>query len=822
MSDTSWSSGMLAGLTGSGLFAPSGTPTSYSAKEMRQKIALAMLMRQRKFPKTFGEGLAAIGEAYGENSMAKALERQAAETAAASETGAAAVLSSPPPSAAAPVPPVATTGPRSDLPASVPPTEDVADASAAAPAAVPPVAVAGFRPPPAYLAPYLAASGLPPERQAYLGHLAGKEAKSANEVSPTGAAGPFQFIRSTGRQYGLLGPDGDRRTDIPSSITAANRLTDDNAAVLEKALGRPPSPGELALAHQQGAGTAAKMLSGSGNAPNYNLAVNNAGGLGPQAAANKIMAYYNMPGSGGGNPRDNAAAILASRTADTPLTPADTAQEQRLSDVTGMTRAPPSFGATASNRTGDVMSDMPPVTGALQGPLGQSVGDTVQQRQQVTQPPPQDVPPPPGPQLAQGGPFPPPPGPDAGGSIPAIIPGGGLPPALPPVAPPPPAPPPPAPPAPSISTAPPDTRTAISTAPEYTVRNRPMPEPPVKPTMGPIEQQMTRDYLIRDIDPRIKAAAQMRIDAERAQLGSAYENQLKNYEIRKQNWLKEQEQETQYQMTRPKQQADVRQSEATTRNTTLEADKRALELGGYPAQLVQERKKREAEVGSAQAEAEMKSEDARIKSRTGQLPSELYPKLDKEKAGIEQTIKAQDAQQLARKAIKDGVITGYGANGIIASAKFADWAFKNGMSGNLAANTEIMSATLKAGLSEAVKTVNGEGGVGVSNADVKIAEGIQGSDPNLQMKTIKTIMDRAAEINHRKIGDYEGRIDRYLSGEKAEDFYKTGGSRVPQEKLQILLTEPTDQRKAQFNDVYGPGAAELELARFKRAQDRGR
>jgi hypothetical protein len=273
-------------------------------------------------------------------------------------------------------------------------------------------------------------------------------------------------------------------------------------------------------------------------------------------------------------------------------------------------------------------------------------------------------------------------------------------------------------------------------------------------------------------------------------------------------------------MDRPKQAADVDQSRATTRNTSLEADKRALDLGGYPAQLVQERLKREAEVGKAQSEAELKQEEARITRRTGMDPVKLYERLDKEKASVDQTIKAQSAQQLARKAIKDGVITGYGANGIIASAKFADWAFKNGMSGNLAANTEIMGSTLKAGLSEAVKTVNGEGGTGVSNTDVRIAEGIQGSDPQLQMKTIKTIMDRAAEINHRKIDSYESKVDRYLSGEKAEDFYKIGGSTVPQEKLQILLTEPTDQRKAQFNDVYGPGAAELELARFKRAQDR--
>jgi hypothetical protein len=770
-------------------------PASNSAQQMRQKIALAMLMKKQTAPKTLGEGLFSIGDSLGDAFMGRQLERQAAE-AAAKDTATMSGYTPPSAPAAAPAS-SATTGPRSDA------TEG--DDTA--------VTVAGFRPPPAYLAPHLAASGLSPGRQAYLGHLAGKEAQSANEVSPTGAAGPFQFIRSTGRQYGLVGPEGDRRTDPVASIAAVNRLTDDNAAVLEKALGRPPSPGELALAHQQGAVTAAKMLSGSGNAPSYNLAVNNAGGLGPQAAANKIMGYYGMPGSGGGGPRDNAAAILATRTADTPLTPADTAQEQRLGDVTGMTRAPPSFGATASNRTGDVMSDMPPVTGALQGPLGASVGDTVQQRQQATQPSPQAVPPPPGPQLAQAGPFPPPPGPDASGSIPAIMPGGGLPPPLPP------APPPTA--AVPISAAPPDPRAAIRAAPEeYVPRNRPMPEPPTKPPMGPVEQDMRKRFLNADVSDRVKAWAASQVEAERTQLGAAYENQLKNYEIRKSDWLKEQELETKYKMDRPKQAADVDQSRATTRNTSLEADKRALDLGGYPAQLVQERLKREAEVGKAQSEAELKGEEARITKRTGMDPVKLYERLDKEKASVEQTLKAQDAQQLARKAIKEGVITGYGANGVIAGAKFADWAFKNGMSGNLAANTETMSAALKAGLSEAVKTVNGEGGTGVSNTDVRIAEGIAGSDPQLQMKTIKTIMDRAAAINHRKIDGYESKVDRYLSGEKAEDFYKTGGSTVPQEKLQILLTEPTDQRKAQFNDVYGPGAAELELARFKRAQDR--
>jgi len=618
-------------------------------------------------------------------------------------------------------------------------------------------------------------------------------------VSSTGAAGPFQFTRGTGAQYGI---PGNARFDVDKSIVAANQLTDDNAAVLEKALGRPPSPGELALAHQQGAGTAAKMLAGSGNAPAYNLAVNNAGGLGPQAAAQKIMGYYGMPGTG--SPRDNAAAILASR----PPGPSDVAQEATFSDVMGSRGPQPAFAPTASaGRAGDIQSDLPPVTGAVSGPMGQSVGDTVQQRQETLRPPQGAIPtPPPGPQLAQApqpNVFPP----VSSDAPKAIIPGGGFPTTMPS----------------PIPAAPPDPRSAIRAAPEPYVppEKDPQPEPPAKPGMGPIEQRMIRDYLNKDVDPRIKEAAQRQIEAERAQLAIPYENQVLKYKADIANWQKRQEQTLGYKMGLPKQDAETRQAQEATRKTGIEADKAALDLGGYPAQLVQERLKREAEVGRAQAEAEQKQEEARIVRRTGMPPDKLYERLDKEKASVEQTLKAQDAQQLARRAIRDGVITGYGADMKINAAKFADWAFKNGMSGDLAANTEILRAAQTSGLSEAIKTINGEGGVGVSNTDVKIAQGTAGADPNLQLKTIQSIMDRAAEINHRKIDSYEAKIDRYLSGEKAEDFYKTsGGTVVPPDKLKILLDDPSASNKAFFNETYGPGAAELQLSRFRRAQQR--
>ena len=274
-----------------------GVPT-YEQLQMRRKIAESLLGQKSRYPKTFGEGLGAIGEAIGERGMMSRLEAmEQAKGTQDKEAYDAAMGPS--------TPPLAPVAPPMGRPMSYAPEDPGVAPAPLADAA----AATGYRPAPAYLQAALASSGLPPERQAYLGHLAGKEAQSATEVSPTGATGPFQFIRSTGKQYGLVGPGGDKRSDITASIAAASKLTDDNTATLRAGLGREPTPGELALAHQQGAGTAVKMLSGAGNAPDYNLRVNNAGGLGGPSAAQKIMKYYGMPGAAPG-PQSDAGPVV--------------------------------------------------------------------------------------------------------------------------------------------------------------------------------------------------------------------------------------------------------------------------------------------------------------------------------------------------------------------------------------------------------------------------------------------------------------------------------------------------------------------------------
>lgn len=96
--------------------------------------------------------------------------------------------------------------------------------------------------------------GLP---EGYLARTAQIESQlDPNAKNPNSSAGGlFQFIDGTARQYGLA-----NRFDPAAATDAAARLASDNRGVLRRALGRDPTPGELYLAHQQGAGNAAKLL----------------------------------------------------------------------------------------------------------------------------------------------------------------------------------------------------------------------------------------------------------------------------------------------------------------------------------------------------------------------------------------------------------------------------------------------------------------------------------------------------------------------------------------------------------------------------------
>jgi hypothetical protein len=80
-----------------------------------------------------------------------------------------------------------------------------------------------------------------------------------NLVNPKSSArGPFQFMEQTGPEFDMHTEQD--RLDFVKSTDAAARMTLRNKKTLEAKLGRPVTPGELYLAHQQGAGGALQLL----------------------------------------------------------------------------------------------------------------------------------------------------------------------------------------------------------------------------------------------------------------------------------------------------------------------------------------------------------------------------------------------------------------------------------------------------------------------------------------------------------------------------------------------------------------------------------
>lgn len=153
--------------------------------------------------------------------------------------------------------------------------------------------------------------------EGYLERLAMIESSGGTRLdNPTSSAkGPFQFIDGTAATYGLSDP-----TDPAASADAAARLTRDNRKALLKALGRDPTPGELYLAHQQGAGGASSLLT-SPDKPAVDIvgrrAVIDNGGREDMSGREFAAMWTSKFGGGSGKkPTGMAAALMKVRGAN--------------------------------------------------------------------------------------------------------------------------------------------------------------------------------------------------------------------------------------------------------------------------------------------------------------------------------------------------------------------------------------------------------------------------------------------------------------------------------------------------------------------------
>lgn len=230
-----------------------GAPMTPQAAEAQRKVAQALLMQGADYSpvRSPWQGAARVAQALVggyESAQADASDRKLAEMQpqmlAAALTGAIPGSSSQPVASGTAAPMGATSIPSGEI--------DPRLSSAISTAA--------------------SSSGVDP---AYMTRLAmvenGGKVEGGSPLSS--AQGPFQFLSGTAKQYGLANPN-----DPAASADAAARLTLDNKTALTNALGREPTPGELYLAHQQGAGGAIKLLQNP-NAPVESV-------IGAQAARN--------------------------------------------------------------------------------------------------------------------------------------------------------------------------------------------------------------------------------------------------------------------------------------------------------------------------------------------------------------------------------------------------------------------------------------------------------------------------------------------------------------------------------------------------------
>jgi hypothetical protein len=173
---------------------------------------------------------------------------------------------------------------------------------------------------------------------------------------------------------------------------------------------------------------------------------------------------------------------------------------------------------------------------------------------------------------------------------------------------------------------------------------------------------------------------------------------------------------------------------------------------------------------------------------------------------------------VARKLIDDGVITGTNQGWKVNVAKVT------GLYGgtDAVARTEEMQASIKSTLKLAIDNIQGAGGK-VSDTDLRIAEGTIGGDPTLQLQTIRNLVHRGEKAARGKLSEYEDQADWAFGGTNAEKRYQVQVQpTAPEPHIKTLLEHRSDdEAKAEFDRRFGPGAADLEIARAKRRERRG-
>lgn len=134
--------------------------------------------------------------------------------------------------------------------------------------------------------------GVPEEYMRTMAYIESKGDATAR--SSTGASGIYQFVKSTGKQYGLISGGADNRQNEAMNVDAGARLAKDNANFFKKRFGTNPEPWQLYMMHQQGAGGFCKLWAEAQSGQPASQAVRNSMDLngGKGMSPNEFLSHW--------------------------------------------------------------------------------------------------------------------------------------------------------------------------------------------------------------------------------------------------------------------------------------------------------------------------------------------------------------------------------------------------------------------------------------------------------------------------------------------------------------------------------------------------
>jgi hypothetical protein len=242
--------------------------------------------------------------------------------------------------------------------------------------------------------------------------------------------------------------------------------------------------------------------------------------------------------------------------------------------------------------------------------------------------------------------------------------------------------------------------------------------------------------------------------------------------------------------------------------------------------------KRQAEQQESDIKLAQMKDDAGFKARTGLTLSEARGYLDAQVPKVAQWNNTIEKTAIAKMAIENGIVTGYGANRRINADALRAWMFNNKNTDSEASNSQKFMAATKDMLSSSLANLRADaekGNVRINPETIRIAEEGTGANPEMQKSAILSILDDNARKARENLNFYETRADAWFGNRPERALYNVPqASNIPAEYpnadkfLPILLSDPNNPvARREFDRRFGSGAAELEIARAQRAARQG-